>query len=206
MEENRTVVLMATMRSPIIGSPDQTEKRPLLRQEGSTSASDRTRFSRMRGVPEGGHTTESGRSPVRSQLRPFSSTRSTHPSAILIGRSPLRPTIARDAGGRWSVPASPRPGDVHVKPFGWSGHPPVTNVARNCVPSVRTGGVGIHPQSNAGACGESAFGAAGCGALGSGSMCRWRRSAGSPNTSLPGLAIAMVGTLRHEVGTPFATQ
>ena len=46
----------------------------------------------------------SGRSPVRSQLRPFSSRGgSTHPSRILIGRSPWRPTIARDAGGRWSV-------------------------------------------------------------------------------------------------------
>ena len=54
MEKNRTLVLMATMRSPTIGSPDQTEKRPLLRQEGSTSASDRTRFSRMRGRPRRG--------------------------------------------------------------------------------------------------------------------------------------------------------
>ena len=60
----------------------------------------------------------SARSPVRSRLRPFSSTRSTHPSRILIGRSPWRPSIARDAGGRWSVAASPRPGNVRVKRFG----------------------------------------------------------------------------------------
>jgi hypothetical protein len=78
------------------------------------------------------------------------SMRSTHPFVILIGRSPWRPTIARDAGGRWSVPASPRPGNGHVKPSGGPViRPPPTSHATP-VPSVRTGGVGIHPQSNAG--------------------------------------------------------
>ena len=44
------------MRSPTTGSPDQTHLRAHLRQETTTSASDRTRFSRMRGRPEtGGH-------------------------------------------------------------------------------------------------------------------------------------------------------
>jgi hypothetical protein len=42
---------MATMRSPTISSPDQTVRRAHLRQETPTSASDRIRFSRMRGVP-----------------------------------------------------------------------------------------------------------------------------------------------------------
>ena len=81
----------------------------------------------------------------------------------------------RAVAGR--VAASPRPGDVRVKRSGWFGHPPVTNVACNCVPSVRSGGVGIHPQSNAGLVENLHFGAAGCVAFGSGSMCRWRRSA-----------------------------
>lgn len=92
----------------------------------------------------------SGSSPVRSQLRPFPSRRVNSPFYDLDWPVPMRPTIARDAGGRWSVPASPRPGNVNVKPSGWSGHPPVTNVACNCIPSVRTSGVGIHPQSHAG--------------------------------------------------------
>ena len=119
----------------------------------------------------------SARSPVRSRLRPFSSTRSTHPSTILIGRSPWRPTIARDAGGRWSVAASPRPADVRVKPSGCSGHPPVTNVARNSR-SFSPYWWSRNPSTLARwACGESAVGAAGCVAFGSGSMCRWRRSA-----------------------------
>jgi hypothetical protein len=92
----------------------------------------------------------SARSPVRSRLRPFSSTRSTHPSTILIGRSPWKPIIARDACGRWSVAGLTSAWRCPCQAFWWSGHAPVTNVAGNCVPSVRTGRVGIHPQSNAG--------------------------------------------------------
>jgi hypothetical protein len=42
MEKSRTLVLVATMRSPTIGSPDQTHLRALLRREAPTSASDRT--------------------------------------------------------------------------------------------------------------------------------------------------------------------
>jgi hypothetical protein len=104
----------------------------------------------------------------------------------LIGRSPWRPTIARDAGGRWSVAASPRPGDVDVKPSGCSGHPPVTNVACNCVPAVRTGGSRNPSTVERWGCGERAVGAAGCVAFGSGSMCRWRRSAVVRIPAFPG--------------------
>ena len=134
MEENRTVVLMATMRSPIIGSPDQTEKRPLLRQEGSTSASDRTRFSRMRGVPEGGHTTEqrkvagsipAGHSLQRGQL--------TFCDLDLAGPRCDRQSLAmREVAG----PFRPHLGlEMSMSSLLVVRHPPVTNVARNCVPS-----------------------------------------------------------------------
>jgi hypothetical protein len=50
---SRTLVLMATMRSSANDSQDQTISRAHLRQEHSTSASDRTRFSRIHGVPTG---------------------------------------------------------------------------------------------------------------------------------------------------------
>jgi hypothetical protein len=53
-------VLVATMCSPTIGSPDQTYLRAQPRQAGSTSASDTTRFSRMRGRPDGDHRTYLG--------------------------------------------------------------------------------------------------------------------------------------------------
>jgi hypothetical protein len=53
------------------------------------------------------------------------------------GRSPVRSRLT----SAWKLPG---------QPFCWSGHPSVTGVARNSVPSVPTGGVGIHPQSNAG--------------------------------------------------------
>lgn len=49
----RTLVLMATMRSSANDSQDQTISRAHLRQEHSTSASDRTRFSRIHGAPQG---------------------------------------------------------------------------------------------------------------------------------------------------------
>ena len=67
--------------------------------------------------------------------------------------------------------------EIPCQAFWWSGHAPVTNVACNCVPAVRTGRVGIHPQPNAGLVENVQFGAAGCEARGSGSTCRWRRSA-----------------------------
>ena len=35
MEKSRTLVLMATMRSPTIGSPDQTDIRGLVPQDGT---------------------------------------------------------------------------------------------------------------------------------------------------------------------------
>ena len=44
---------MATMRSSANDSQDQTISRAHLRQEHSTSASDRPRFSRIHGVPTG---------------------------------------------------------------------------------------------------------------------------------------------------------
>ena len=50
---SRTLVLMATMRSSANDSQDQTISRAHLRQEHSTSASDRPRFSRIHGVPTG---------------------------------------------------------------------------------------------------------------------------------------------------------
>ena len=50
---SRTLVLMATMRSSGNDSQDQTISRAHLRQEHSTSASDRPRFSRIHGVPTG---------------------------------------------------------------------------------------------------------------------------------------------------------
>ena len=50
---SRTLVLMATMRSSTNDSQDQTISRAHLRQEHSTSASDRPRFSRIHGVPAG---------------------------------------------------------------------------------------------------------------------------------------------------------
>ena len=50
---SRTLVLMATMRSSANDSQDQTISPAHLRQEHSTSASDRPRFSRIHGVPTG---------------------------------------------------------------------------------------------------------------------------------------------------------
>ena len=124
---------------------------------------------------------------------------------ILIGRSPWRPTIARDAGGRWSVAASPRPADVRVKPSGCPGHPPVTNVACNCVPSVRTGGVGIHPQSNAGVVENVQLVLPGV-RLVVRVRCVGGGDPPSSEYQPSGLAIAKGGTLRHQVATAFATQ
>ena len=147
-----------------------------------------------------------GRSPVRSRLRSFSSRRSTHPSTILIDQSPWRPTIARDAGGRWSVPASPRPGNGHVKPSGGPVIRPSPTSHATPVPSVRTGGVGIHPQSNAGLWRIVHLVLPGVKLL-----VRVRRVGGGdpqlsgyqpsglaiPEHQPSGLAIAMVETLRH---------
>src|SRR6185295_8608903 len=50
---SRTLVLIATIRSSANDSQDQTISRAHLRQEHSTSASDRPRFSRIHGVPTG---------------------------------------------------------------------------------------------------------------------------------------------------------
>jgi hypothetical protein len=119
----------------------------------------------------------SGRSPVRSQLRPFSSRRFNSPVYDLDWPVPVD-TDNRSRCGRslvrcgltsawrcpcqafWVVGSSAR----HQRrmqlrsfsPYSWSRNP--STVARW-------------------ACGESAVGAAGCEASGSGSMCRWRRSA-----------------------------
>ena len=54
MEKTRTLVLMATMRSPTIGSPDQTHLRAQLRREAPISAGDRTPiFPHARASPKG---------------------------------------------------------------------------------------------------------------------------------------------------------
>jgi len=128
------------------------------------------------------------------------STRSTHPSRILIGRSPWRPSIARDAGGRWSVAASPRPGNVRVKPSGCSGHPPVTTVARNCVPTSPCWGSRNPSTVARWGCGDRQV------VLPAVELVvRVRRvGGGDPPWSEyqpSGLAIARVETLRHQVGT-----
>ena len=54
MEKSRTLVLIATMRSLTTGCPDPTHLRAQLRQETTTSASDRARLSPMHGCPETG--------------------------------------------------------------------------------------------------------------------------------------------------------
>src|SRR6478672_8516462 len=141
----------------------------------------------------------SARSPVRSRLRPFSSTRSTHPSTILIGRSPWKPIIARDACGRWSVAGLTSAWRCPCQAFWWSGHAPVTNVAGNCVPSVRTGRVGIHPQSNAGLVENVQLVLPGVRLV----VGVRRVGGGDPMSSEyqpSGLAIAMVETLQRVVG------
>ena len=89
--------------------------------------------------------------------------------------------------------------------FWWSGHAPVTNVAGNCVPSVRTGRVGIHPQSNAGVVEKVQLVLPGVRLV-----VRVRSVGGGDPPSSEyqpsGLAIAKGGTLRHQVATAFATQ
>ena len=57
MKNSRTLVLTATMRSPTIGSPDQTQKRAYCAKT-PTSASDRTDFPACAGVPEGDQGTQ----------------------------------------------------------------------------------------------------------------------------------------------------
>ena len=119
----------------------------------------------------------SGRSPVRSQLRPFSSRRFNSPVYDLDWPVPVD-TDNRSRCGRslvhcgltsaWRCPCQAfwvvRSSARHQRrtqlrsfsPYWWSRNP--STVERW-------------------ACGECAFGAAGCVAFGSGSMCRWRRSA-----------------------------
>jgi hypothetical protein len=119
----------------------------------------------------------SGRSPVRSQLRPFSSRRFNSPVYDLDWPVPVE-TDNRSRCGRSLVRCGltsacrcpcqavwvPRSSARHQRrmqlrsfsPYWWSRNP--STVQRW-------------------ACGESAVGAAGCVAFGSGSMCRWRRSA-----------------------------
>ena len=119
----------------------------------------------------------SGRSPVRSQLRPFSSRRFNSPVYDLDWPVPVE-TDNRSRCGRslvrcgltsaWRCPCQAfwvvRSSARHQRrtqlrsfsPYWWSRNP--STVERW-------------------ACGECAFGAAGCVAFGSGSMCRWRRSA-----------------------------
>ena len=46
----------------------------------------------------------------------------------MIGRSPWKPIIARDAGGRWSVAGLTSAWRCPCQAFWWSGHAPVTNV------------------------------------------------------------------------------
>ena len=54
MEESRTLVLMATMRSPTIGSPDQTQKRAHCAKKHRPRRATAPDFPACAGVPEAG--------------------------------------------------------------------------------------------------------------------------------------------------------
>src|SRR6478672_13914178 len=141
----------------------------------------------------------SARSPVRSRLRSFSSTRSTHPSTVLIGRSPWKPIIARDAGGRWSVAGLTSAWRFRVKRFGGPVmRPSPTSHATAFLQSVLGESESIHSRT-----------------LGLWRMCSLvlpgvrlvvgvrRVGGGDPLSSEyqpSGLAIAMVETLQRVVG------
>src|SRR4029078_5107265 len=57
MEKSRTLVLVATMRSPTTGSPDQTYLRARCAKLGRPRRATAPRFSRMRGRTERGQRT-----------------------------------------------------------------------------------------------------------------------------------------------------
>src|SRR5258708_38533210 len=59
MEKSRTLVLVATTRSPTVGCPDQTYLRARCAKLGRPRRAT-ARFSRMRGVPEGDQRTYLG--------------------------------------------------------------------------------------------------------------------------------------------------
>src|SRR6188508_953344 len=60
MEKSRTLVLVATMRSPTIGSPDHTYLRARCAKLGRPRRATATRFSRMCGRPQGDQRTYLG--------------------------------------------------------------------------------------------------------------------------------------------------
>ena len=141
----------------------------------------------------------SGTSPVRSRLRSFSSRRVNSPVYDLDWPAPVE-TENRSRCGRSLVRCGAHLGlGCPCQAFWWSGHAPVTNVACNCVPSVRTGRVGIHPQPNAGLVENVQLVLPGVRLV----VGVRRVGGGDPLSSEyqpSGLAIAMVETLRHEVG------